>query len=161
MTIVLDYKIDIDVVAGESSKDQFSVFYREPTVEEKRANADLEKRFRDIFKRAKKIERKRESLSKKAELHELNGDFEKSISAIEKRDSLEDDIEAIESELEEIGGGDQDAFAEESARKRFELLVSGSDKAKLAGYAEIKGYVKIMSYLDKAKASLEKKQSGE
>jgi len=69
--------------------------------------------------------------------------------------------EALFEQLQEIGGEDQDGFAEELAKNRFETLVSGEGKEKLRTYAQIKGYAAIMHDLDIAKVELEKKQSGE
>jgi len=161
MRITLDYKIDIDVREGDKSKEKLSVFLREPTHDEKREQKGVEKKFLGIWKRGQKIGFKQDSFAKKAELYERSGEYAKALEAIERKDALDADLEALEAELEELGGGDKEAFAEESAKKRFDALVGGKDKEKLETYAEIKGYVNIMRSLDIAKAELEKKQSGE
>jgi len=161
MKIQLDYKIDIDVREGNKSKEKLSIFFREPTRDEKLKQKTLEKKFVDIYKKAQKNINKQHSLEKKAELYELNSDYDKSLRAIEEKETLEEKAESLFEELEEIGGEDQDAFAEEIAKQRYEMLVSGKDKEKLEVYAEVKGYVALMRDLDVAKAELEKKQSGE
>ena len=161
MKIQMDYKIDIEVLEGNKSKEKLSVFYREPTREEGLEQKATEKAFVDIYKKAQKIERKQSSIDKKAELYELNGDYDKSIRAIEKKEKLEDELEVLYNDLEAIGGENQETFAEELAKQRFEILISGKDKDTLDKYSQVKGYVKIMQDLDVAKHELEKKQSGE
>ena len=161
MKIQLDYKIDIEVRESNKSKEKLSIFFREFTRDEKLKQKTTEKKFLDIFKKAQKIIKKQSTLEKKAELFELNGDYEKSLKALDEKDALDVKEEEIFAELEEIGGEDQEAFSEELAKSRFEMLVSGKDKDKLKSYAEIKGYVSLMHDLDVAKVELEKKQSGE
>ncbi len=161
MKIQLDYKIDIDIREGNKSKEKLSIFFREFTRDEKAKQQATEKKFFDIFKKAQKIVKKQTALEKKAELFELNKEYEKSIKAIDEKEKLEDQAEELLAELEKIGGEDQEAFAEELAKNRFETLVSGKDKEKLESYAEIKGYAALMCDLDVAKVELEKKQSGE
>jgi len=51
--------------------------------------------------------------------------------------------------------------AEETAEKRFDMLISGDGKEGLRELAEIKGYAWIMRSIDVEKQALEKKQSGE
>ena len=161
MKIQLDYKIDIDIREQNKSKEKLCVYFREFTRDEKAKQKATEKKFLDIFKKAQKTLKKQSALEKKSELFELNRDYEKSIKALDEKEKLEDKAEELFEELEAIGGEDQEAFAEELAKNRFEMLVSGKDKEKLQTYAEIKGYVSLMRDLDVAKAELEKKLSGE
>jgi len=161
MKIQLDYKIDIEVRENNKVKDKLSVFYREFTKSEKKEHEEMKKRFSKIFKKAQKIGKEQASLDKRAQLHELNGDYEKSLKCIEKKDKLEEDLDVLLEELDEIGGGNQDEFAENTAKERFFTLVSGKDAEKLQQYAEIKGYAALMRDLDIAKSELEKKLSGE
>jgi len=161
MKIQLDYKIDIEVRENNKVKDRLSVFYREFTKSEKKEHEDMKKRFSKIFKKAQKIGKEQSSLEKRAHLHELNGDYEKSLKCIEKKDKLDEELDYLLEELDDIGGGNQDEFAENTAKERFLTLVSGKDAEKLQQYAEIKGYASLMRELDTAKAELEKKQSGE
>lgn len=161
MKIQLDYKIDIEVKESNKTKEKLSVFFREFTQAEKKEHDGVKKQFEKIFKKAQKIGKKQSSLEKKAELHELNNDYEKALKAVNEKEILDDELEVLIDELEEIGGGDQEAFAEKTAEDRFEKLVSGDGKDKLAEHAKANGYVKIMHLLDVAKAELEKKQSGE
>lgn len=161
MKIQLDYKIDIEIKEGAEIKNTLSVFYREFTKKERADQKKLEKKFVELFNKAQHLIKKKEYLAKKAELHELNGDFEKSINSLDKMDELSLKEDELLEELEAIGGEDQDAFAEELAKKRFDVLVSGPDKPKLAEVAESVGYTNIIQKLDAAKDYLEKKQSGE
>lgn len=161
MKIQLNYKIDIDIKEGNKTKQKLSIFYREFTKEEKKKQKQLEKKFFDIFKQAQKIEKRQAILDKKAELYELNGEYDKSIKAIEEKEKLDKKADELFDELEELGGEDQDSFMEELAKSRFDMLVSGEDKDKLESIAESIGYATLMTKLDKAKAELEKKQSGE
>jgi len=161
MKIQLDYKIYIEVREGNKIKEKLSVFFREFTKAEVKEHNVLRKKFEKIFKKAQKLGKKEAALTKKAELYELNGDYEKALIAISDKSDLEDEIDSLMDELEIIGGEDQESFAENAAMNRFETLVSGAGKEKLAEYAEIKGYVSIMRDLDAAKAKLEKKQFGE
>ena len=161
MKILLDYKIDIEVRESNKIKEKLTVFYREFTQAEKKEHDVLKKKFEKIFKKAQKIGKKEASLTKQAELYELNGDYEKALKALASKSNLDDELETLMDELEDIGGEDQEAFAENTAMNRFETIVSGDGKNKLMEYAVIKGYVSIMRDLDVAKKELEKKQSGE
>lgn len=161
MKIQLNYKIDIDIKEGNKTKQKLFILFREFTKDEKKKQKQLEKKFFDIFKQAQKLEKKQNILDKKAELYELNGEYEKSIKAIEEKELLDKKAEELFDELEELGGGDQDSFMEELAKSRFDMLVSGGDKDKLESIAESIGYATLMTKLDKAKAELEKKLSGE
>lgn len=175
MRVFLDYKINIEVKEGDKLKEKLSVFLREHTPEEKREQKKLVKRFAEIFKEANKLGRKKErltskinTLQKKSDLHEMNGDYESSISVLDEKEDIDnkiDDIDArieeLDDELADLGGNDQEAFNEASAKKRFESLVSGDGKDKLTDYAEAKGYQNMMISLDKEKDALEKKLSGE
>ena len=161
MKILLDYKIDIEVREANKVKEKLAVFFREFTQAEKKEHDVLRKKFEKIFKKVQKIGKKEASLAKQAELHELNGDFKKALEVISDKSKLEDELEVLIDELNEIGGGDKEAFSENTALDRFETLVSGDGKAKLEEYAKIKGYAAIMRDLDVAKVELEKKQSGE
>ncbi len=161
MKIQLDYKIDIEVQESDKIKERLSVYYREYTQAEIAQNKELKKKFSKIIKKMQKIGKKQESLSKRAELYELNEEYEKSIKALDEVEKLDDDIATLVEELESIGGEDQDTFAEELAKTRFNTLVSGKGFDKLQEIAEIKGYANILSILDKEKFELEKKQSGE
>ena len=161
MKIQLDYKIDIEVQEGGKNKEKLSVFYREFTQKEKKENDVLKKRFEKIFKKAQKIGKKQNTLNEKTELYKLSSENLKALKSIEENEALEDELDDLMQELDEIGGGNQDEFAEKTAQARFETLVSGKDKEKLEVYAEIKGYQALLRDLDKAKVELEKKQSGE
>ena len=161
MKIQLNYKIDIDILEGNKKEDKLTIFYREFTKDEKAKQKQLEKKFFDIFKQAQKIEKKQTVLDKKAELYELNGEYDKSIKAIEEKERLDKKAEELFDELEELGGGDQDAFTEELAKSRFDMLVSGKDKDNLENIAQSIGYANLMHKLDTAKTELEKKQFGE
>jgi len=161
MKIQLNYKIDIEVKESNKTKEKLSIFFREFTLDEKAKQKLKEKQFVDIFKKVQKIINKQNTLGKKAELYELAGKYESSLSVLEKKEKLEEEADALFSNLEEIGGEDQDAFAEELSKNRFNMLISGKDKEKLETYAEIKGYAALMRDLDIAKVELEKKQFGE
>ena len=161
MKIQLDYKIDIEVKESNKLKEKLTIFFREFTQAEKKQHEVLRKKFEKIFKKAQKIGKKQSALEKKAELFELNENYEKALKCIEDKDKLDDELEELMDELDEIGGGNQEDFAEKTAEDRFEKLVSGKDKEKLETYAQIKGYVALMRDLDLAKSELEKKQSGE
>ena len=161
MKIQLDYKIKIVVKEGDETKEELTIFYREFTRAEKKEHEELKKQFLDIFKKAQKIDKKQAVFSKKAELHELNGEYDKALKCIESKEKLDKEIDKLDKELNDIGGDNQDAFAETSAKDRFTALVSGIDAKKLEVYADIKGYVALMRELDIAKRELEKKQSGE
>lgn len=161
MRINLDYKIDIEVQEGGKKKDKLSVFLREFTKAEKKEHEELRKKFERIFTKVQKIGKKQTVLQKKAELYELNEDYKSAIETVSKIEKLDAEIEVLIEELDEIGGGNQDEFAENSAKDRFDALVSGKDKEKLKELAEIKGYSTIMRELDIAKSELEKKQYGE
>ena len=161
MKIQLDHKIVIQVKEGNKTKEELTIFYREFTQAEKKKQEVLKKQFEKIFKKAQKIGKKESALDKKAELYELSGEYEKALKSINDKDKLEDELEKLMDELDELGGGDQEAFAEKTAKYRFDILVSGKDKDKLLGYAEIKGYAQLLRGLDVAKAELEKKPSGE
>ena len=161
MKIQLDYKIDIEVQEGGKAKEKLSIFLREFTQKEKKENDVLRKRFEKIFKKAQKIGKKQNTLNEKTELYKLSNENLKALKSIEENEALEDELDDLMQELDEIGGGNQDEFAEKTAQARFETLVSGKDKEKLEVYAEIKGYQALLRDLDKAKVELEKKQSGE
>ena len=161
MKIQLDYKIDIEVQEGGKAKEKLSIFLREFTQKEKKENDVLRKRFEKIFKKAQKIGKKQNTLNEKTELYKLSSENLKALKSIEENEALEDELDDLMQELDEIGGGNQDEFAEKTAQARFETLVSGKDKEKLEVYAEIKGYQALLRDLDKAKVELEKKQSGE
>ena len=95
-------------------------------------------------------------------IFKIKGDHEKALKTIEEKEALDKSLDELMEELEEIGGGDSlDDFAENTAKVRFETIINGEDRGKLQAYTEIKGYLSILSDLDKAKAELEKKQSGE
>jgi len=161
MKIQLDYKIDIEIQEGGKAKEKLSIFLREFTQKEKKENDVLRKRFEKIFKKAQKIGKKQNTLNEKTELYKLSSENLKALKSIEENEALEDELDDLMQELDEIGGGNQDEFAEKTAQARFETLVSGKDKEKLEVYAEIKGYQALLRDLDKAKVELEKKQSGE
>jgi tetratricopeptide (TPR) repeat protein len=161
MKIQLDYKIDIEIVEGDKTKESLVIALREFTKDEKKEFEEMRKQFEQIFKKGQKLINKQMSLKKKTSLYEANGNFDKALEAIEENQKLDDELEVLIEKLSEIGGGDQDAFAEKVAKTRFEKLVSGSDKTKLEAYANIKGYTQMMKLLDSAKSDLEKKQSGE
>ena len=161
MKIQLDYKIDIEIQEGGKAKEKLSIFVREFTQKEKKENDVLRKRFEKIFKKAQKIGKKQNTLNEKTELYKLSNENLKALKSIEENEALEDELDDLMQELDEIGGGNQDEFAEKTAQARFETLVSGKDKEKLEVYAEIKGYQALLRDLDKAKVELEKKQSGE
>ena len=161
MKIQLDYKIDIEVQEGGKAKEKLSIFLREFTQKEKKENDVLRKRFEKIFKKAQKIGKKQNTLNEKTELYKLSSENLKALKSIEENEALEDELDDLMQELDEIGGGNQDEFAEKTAQARFETLVSGKDKEKLEVYAEIKGYQALLRDLDKAKVELEKKQFGE
>ena len=162
MKIQLDYKINIEVREGGKKKDALCVFYREFTKAEKKEYEELVRKFTGMFRKSQKISKKQATLNKKIELFENSNQNEKALECIEKLEELDEELEAIEDEIIEIAGGEnENDFAEKSAKERFEIVVSGKDKEKLEQLAEIKGYVEIMSLLDKAKSELEKKQSGE
>lgn len=161
MKIQLDYKIDIEVKEGGKNKEKLSIFLREFTRAEKKENDVLKKRFEKIFKKAQKIGKKQSVLDEKFSIYKASEDNEKALKALEDKETLEDELEELMEELNEIGGGNQDEFAEKTAQDRFDKIVSGEDKEKLEVYAEIKGYQIILRDLDKAKIELEKKQSGE
>lgn len=161
MKLLLNFKIDIDVNEDNKPKEKLSIFFREFTKDEKKEHSQLEKKFKSIFKKAQKISRKQQNLEKKAELYELNSQYKESIAARTKIDSLEEEVEQLDEELSQINGEDPVEFGEESAKKRFDKLISGDDKEKLRAYAEGIGYASIMKSLDAEKVSLEKKQFGE
>ena len=161
MKIQLDYKIDIEIQEGGKAKEKLSIFLREFTQKEKKENDVLRKRFEKIFKKAQKIGKKQNTLNEKTELYKLSNENLKALKSIEENEALEDELDDLMQELDEIGGGNQDEFAEKTAQARFETLVSGKDKEKLEVYAEIKGYQALLRDSDKAKVELEKKQSGE
>lgn len=161
MKIQLNYKIDIDILEGNKKKDKLTIFYREFTKDEKAKQKQLEKKFIDIFKKAQKIVKKQAALEKKAELYELNSEYDKSIKAIDTKEDFEEKAQELFDELEAIGGEDQDAFAEELAKSRFDMLVSGKNKDDLENIAQSIGYANLMYKLDTAKTELEKKQFGE
>ena len=160
MNIVLDHKILIDVKEGNKTKSKLSIFLREFTKQESLERSAVVKKFNGIYKKIKKIGRKQELFRDKKELLQLNKEYEKSLKVVDDLELIDKDIERLEDELTEIGGEDQSEFMEESAKNRFELVVSGNDKEKLAELAEIKGYLFIMQALDAEKVALEKKQSG-
>lgn len=158
MKIQLDYKIIIEVKEGDKLKEKLEIFYREFTQAEKKKNEVIQKKFEKIFKKVQKIGNKQVTLNTKANLYELNKEFGRAIKTLTQRDALESEIDKLMKELKEIGGDDHLAFAEKSAKDRFEVLVSGPGKDKLIPYAEIKGYAELMRDLDLAKIELEKKQ---
>lgn len=161
MKIQLDHKIEIEVKEGNKTKEKLTIFYREFTQAEKKEQDGIKKQFFAINKKAQKLARKQDSLNKKAQLLELNEEYEKALEAIDKKDELEDELETLLEELTVISGDDPEAFAEKTAQRRFETLVSGKDKDALLVYAEIKSYAQLMQSLDEAKRELEKKPSGE
>lgn len=161
MKILLDYKIDIEVRESNKTKEKLTIFYREFSKSEKKEHEKLKDEFKKLYKQAQKLSRKQSSLDKKAELHELNENYSKSLEIISEKEKVEVELEKISQKLEDLGNGDTDTFAEKSSKEKFEVLVSGTGKEKLAELAEIKSYVEIMKSLDIAKVELEKKPSGE
>jgi len=162
MIVQLDYKIDIEVKESNKTKEKLSVYYREFTKAEKKEYEDLVKKITKMFNKVQKLSKKQVTLNKKVELYENSNQDEKALECIDKLEELDVELEALEDEIVEISGGEnQDAFAEKTAKDRFDKVVSGKDKEKLEQLVEIKGYVEIMKLLDTAKSELEKKQSGE
>ena len=131
MKLSLDYKIDVEVKEGNKSKEKLTVFLREFTREEKKDFTSIQKKFRDIFNAAQKISKKQIVLDKKAELFQLDGQFDKALEAICEKEKLDKEAENLQDDLVEIGGEDQIEFAEETAKKRFGMLVGGAGKEKL------------------------------
>ena len=158
MLLSLDYKIEIDVKEGGKSKEKLKVFVREFTKQESREHRALEKKFRSLLSRLQKIGSKQSVIEKKISLFEEAGRPDDALKEIVKQEELAKELDGIQEEIEEIGGDD---FAEDASEKRFEMLVSGSDKEKLSEISEIKGYSEVMRLLDAEKKALEKKQSGE
>lgn len=158
MQLTLDYKIAIEVKKGDKTESKLTVFVREFTKNEKLEFKALEDKFKTMFKKLGKIANKQSIIDKKISLQEDIGQREAALKSIEAKEKLDKEIEAIENELEKIGG---DNFAEETAEKRFDMLISGDGKEGLRELAEIKGYAWIMRAIDVEKQALEKKQSGE
>lgn len=140
-------------------KETLSILYREYTKQEKKELETDVKKFKKIYNKLDKIERKLKTTSKKVLLFEQNKKPAKALEEIEKQEKLEDELDIILQELDKYG--EQDGFYEIQAKKKFNLLIKGSGKDKLADIADRKGYVTIVALLDREKDNLEKKQSGE
>ena len=158
MKISLDTEIAVTVEEHGKEKETLTVYYREYTKAEKRELEALWKQFQALVKKTGKLEKKRASLEKKADLSERMGDLEKAMRFVEQIEKIDAQIEKVAEEIEALGGDD---FAETTAKKSFDLLVSGPDADRLRAYAEIKGYGPIMASLNAAKGDAEKKRSGE
>lgn len=159
MKIQLDYDLKIKIMEAGKEKETLSVLYREYTKKEKKELETDVKKFKKIYNKLDKIERKLKTTSKKVLLFEQNKKPAKALEEIEKQEKLEDELDTILQELDKYG--EQDGFYEIQAKKKFNLLIKGSGKDKLAGIADRKGYVTIVALLDREKDNLEKKQSGE
>jgi len=159
MKIQLDYDLKIKIMEAGKEKETLSVLYREYTKKEKKELETDVKKFKKIYNKLDKIERKLKTTSKKVLLFEQNKKPAKALEEIEKQEKLEDELDIILQELDKYG--EQDGFYEIQAKKKFNLLIKGSGKDKLADIADRKGYVTIVALLDREKDNLEKKQSGE
>ena len=159
MRIQLDYDLKIKIMEAGKEKETLSILYREYTKKEKKELEVDIKKFKKIYNKLDKTERKLTTTSKKVRLLEQNKKPAKALEEIEKQEKLEDELDAILLELEKYG--EQDGFYDTQAKKKFNLLVKGSGKDKLADIADRKGYVAIVALLDKEKDNLEKKQFGE
>ena len=159
MKIQLDYDLKIKIMEAGKEKETLSVLYREYTKKEKKELETDVKKFKKIYNKLDKIERKLKTTSKKVLLFEQNKKPAKALEEIEKQEKLEDELDIILQELDKYG--EQDGFYEIQAKKKFNLLIKGPGKDKLAGIADRKGYVTIVALLDREKDNLEKKQSGE
>jgi len=158
MKLTLDVKIPLEIQEGGETKEKLEIFYRDYTVKEKRELEKIIAKFKQLFKKANKLSKKEMTLNKKIDLCEKADQFDKALGFIEERERIYETSEELDEELELLGG---DSFEEKMAKKRFNLLVNGSDKEKLRDYAEIKGYITILKALDFKKAEFEKKQFGE
>ena len=159
MKIQLDYDLKIKIMEAGEEKETLSILYREYTKQEKKELETDVKKFKKIYNKLDKIERKLKTTSKKVLLFEQNKKPAKALEEIEKQEKLEDELDIILQELDKYG--EQDGFYEIQAKKKFNLLIKGPGKNKLADIADVKGYVTIVALLDREKDNLEKKQSGE
>jgi len=159
MKIQLDYDLKIKIMEAGKEKETLSILYREYTKQEKKELETDVKKFKKIYNKLDKIERKLKTTSKKVLLFEQNKKPAKALEEIEKQEKLEDELDIILQELDKYG--EQDGFYEIQAKKKFNLLIKGPGKDKLADIADRKGYVTIVALLDREKDNLEKKQSGE
>ena len=159
MKIQLDYDLKIKIMEAGKEKETLSVLYREYTKKEKKELETDVKKFKKIYNKLDKIERKLKTTSKKVLLFEQNKKPAQALEEIEKQEKLEDELDTILQELDKYG--EQDGFYEIQAKKKFNLLIKGPGKNKLADIADVKGYVTIVALLDREKDNLEKKQFGE
>ena len=158
MKLELDVKLNIDIQENGKSKEKITVYLRDYSKEESKKFSKLKADFLKMLKRSKKLVLKTNSVEKKMELYEKAEKYEDAIKMAKVHDKLSEEMEAVTDELEALGG---DEFYEERSKESFDVRISGEDKEKLREYAESKGYLFIMQFLEKEKAEVEKKQSDE
>lgn len=154
MELVLEYPINV-VVKRSDSEEKLKVVYRYPTKKEEKEFREIEKKLLGLMKRSRKLHSSLEAIEKKIEYAEKRGDWEAAEKHLNKKQKLEEEYEKLLEELEQEGGQD---IGEVISKKKFEVLVGGEDKEKLQELAEIVGYTRIVSQLDKERGELEGKQ---
>ncbi len=160
MKINLQYEITIEIVEGSKEKESLKVIYTQGTKAQKAQQKEGLREYQALHRNIRKISSKYALFSKKLTLLETLKETKQSLQVVEDLEVLSQKIQKNEDKLEKLIGNDEEAFFESLAKIKFEHLVSGADKGKLAKYAEQKGYINILASLESAKAELEKKPSG-
>ena len=153
----LDTKLEIDIREGGKSKEKMTIFIRDYTKEESKKFSKLKDKFLNLIKLSKKLSYKASSIDRKMDLYEKAEKFDKAVEMAEASDKIMSDIDKVTNDVEALGGDD---FYEERAKESFNVRVSGEGKEALREYAETKGYLFIMTFIEKEKESVLKKQQG-
>jgi len=154
MKIQLDYNINVDIVSSTNEDKKLKVVVRDFTNKENNEHRKSYKQFDKLVGESRKLERNIAKINKQIILFEQMGEPEKVIKALDKKEVLETKVENLITKLDELGGNE---FYEHQAESKFDLLVSGEDYDALRDVAEVVGFIRVMSELDKAKEELIKK----
>jgi len=160
--LTLDVPIEVKIQENGKIREILKITFRYPTKDEEKKEKELLTNIKKIITETEKISRKSAIINKKIEYAEKKEDWDKAEKLLNEEEKLERELEKLEEELKKIiGNRDPNEYAEEIAKRQFDVLVGGEDKEKLREVAEIKGYKLVLDVLAKERDKLEKKQNGE
>lgn len=156
--LTLDTPLEIEVKENGQLLDTLKITYRYPTKSERKDFDEYTGKMQELFSKMTKLESASKRIEKRIEYAEKLEDYKKAEKLLTEQEKLEKESEELTKEVEENGGDD---FQEKTFKMMFDVLVGGTDKEKLGGYADRVGYERIIQLLNQERDNFEKKQRGQ
>jgi len=156
--LLLTIPLTIEVMDKGKKVKTLKVEIREFTKKEITERQKEFKKQQNLLLKLESLESKQTSLERKVVYSEKLKKWQDALEFQEKLDVVKKELSDFVNS-EEISSADE--LAEKTAKKNFDLLVSGKDKKELAEIADSKGYGFVMKLLQKTKVDTEGKQDEE